>query len=212
MITVIVMTDGRMEYMRKTIAGLTQLDGPINSWIIHDDSGSPVYREWMQYEFPDYEIFSTPGRSGFAGAYHSAWKLLRQRNPEWVFSTEDDFVMDKRVPLLDMMVPLKDPRVVQMALLRQPWNDKERECGGVIQCNPESYINHGDWLSHRNFFTTNPSLMHGSMMQKYEWPLVDHSEGIFSHQLFNGTENVSGYWKGTQWCTHIGHERVGHGY
>jgi hypothetical protein len=116
------------------------------------------------------------------------------------------------------------PEIVQLALRRQPWNRTEIDAGGVVEVNPEAYVDAAgrvdgrmqQWLEHRLFWTTNPSLFQRDLLNQFEWPMVEHSEGIFTRQvLADSPINRFGYWgdrDSGEWVRHIGEHRVGTGY
>lgn len=221
MIALVVMTDGRREYIARTIpSALEQLRGPITRRIIHDDSGDPTYRAWLRSEFPSFEIVETPGRSGFSGAYASAWSFLAEHVLEpWIFSTEDDFTFNRPVDLAAMARVLEaNPHVVQLALRRQAWNETERFAGGVVEASPDAYVDVEDgddrWLEHRLFFTTNPALYRRALVDG-GWPDGKHSEGLFTHRVLRDPVARFGYWgprTDPPWVEHIGVERKGTAY
>lgn len=219
-VALLVMTDGRAECLQEAAASFGQLIGPITRRIIHDDSGDPHYRDWLRSTFPDFDILTTPSRSGFGGAYNHAWQHLARLPEPFIFSTEDDFVFTRPVDLVGMMDVLNEnPCLQQLALRRQPWNDSERAAGGIVEQHPEDYREmfdqgHRHWLEHRRCFTTNPSLLRRSLCET-GWPVVAHSEGIFSHRLFEDPDARCGFWGARdsgEWVRHIGNERVGVGY
>jgi len=222
MITLMIMTDGRGKYLEESIKSLHKLKPAFVQAVIHDDSGDPKYADWLKEQYGyRFSIYSTGQRSGFAGAYNSAWRWLRENNTnDWIFFTEDDFVYTRHVELSDMIrVMTENPQIVQMALRRQPWNDVERAAGGIVESRPETYTEKTDgenqWLEHRNFFTTNPSLIRATLIDTHDWPNESNSEGKFGISLFSGTDLVSGYWGARcsgEWCEHIGQERAGTGY
>jgi len=220
-ICVVVMTDGR-SYIQQSIESLdAELLGPISRKVIHDDSGDELHRGWLAERFPTWEIITTPGRSGFGGAYRSAWEWVAANVSErFVFSTEDDFTFNRPVDLEELAGVLdSQPNLVQLALRRQPWNDAERAAGGIVEQHPEAYADVWDacghaWLEHRLFFTTNPSLIRTGLCAA-GWPDVPQSEGIFSHRLLCDSSARFGFWGARdsgEWVTHIGAERAGTGY
>lgn len=221
MITLLVLTDGRLPYLKATLEATNKLMGPITRRIIHDDSGDSEFAEVLNKRYGEhYEIYSTGRRSGFGGAIISAWKLLQHDNNPWVFHLEDDFIIKEDVPLVEIATILdRYPHIVQMALLRQPCNEQEKEAGGFFNINPESYTEKDNgihkWVEHRNFYTTNPSLYRKTLVD-YGWPTGNSSEGKFAHKIFNSDSNlVSGYWGGIHDAprvTHIGDYRNGAGY
>ncbi len=217
-----IMTDGRGKYLEESIRSLPKLKPAFTHAVIHDDSGDPEYADWLKEQYGyRFTIYSTGQRSGFAGAYNSAWRWLRENNTnDWIFFTEDDFVYTRPVMLNSMISVMRNnPNLAQMALRRQPWNDIERAAGGIVEALPEAYTDKTDgtnnWLEHRMFFTTNPSLIRDTLIHARDWPKEDHSEGIFGTKLFRDTEMNCAYWGARdsgEWCYHIGNERAGNGY
>lgn len=221
MIGLLVMTDGRRECIARTIpSALEMLKGTISFGVIHDDSGDRDYRRWLLREFPDFEVRSTPGRSGFGGAIRSAWSYFSTvPGLTYVFHLEDDFTFNRPVDLNAMRRILNArPYLVQLALRRQPWNDEERRAGGIVEQHPDDYEQQVDgfdvWLEHRRFFTTNPSLYRRSLLD-VGWPDTAQSEGMFTHKLLADPDARFGFWGSRtsgEWVHHIGSQRVGTGY
>lgn len=222
MITIIAMTDGRAIYIQPTLeAAKEMLIGNITRRIIHDDSGDKEYGRWLNKTYGrDWEIYSTGRRSGFGGAIISAWKQLQDDDNEWVFHLEDDFVMREMIPLSEMATVMnQNPHIVQMALRRQPWNQQEKDAGGIVEMDPDSYTERNNgihtWLEHTKFFTTNPSLYRKSLTVEHPWPIGNNSEGRYGIDLFSNGYYKSAYWgekSGKPKCLHIGDFRNGDGY
>lgn len=228
-IVLLVITDGRADCLTKTLAGIDEhVSGPITRRIIHDDSADPDYRTWLATAYPDYELaWPGPSRVGFGEAIRSAWSRVAYGAEPYVCSWEDDFVPTRPVDVGAMSRLLMSRwYIAQVALLRQPWNAEEKAAGGIIERNPDAYIEHsnnfGDaWLEHRQFWTTNPSVYRQSLTRR-EWPEGAESEGRFGLDLLRyGTPEVPGdqvrfaFWgrRGDgPWVEHIGHQRVGIGY
>lgn len=221
-VVLLVMTDGRADCIERAIPSAeAALRGRITRRVVHDDSGDETYRAWLHERFPDYELIWHPaGRQGFGGAYRSAWRFLTGACESFVFSTEDDFVFNRPVRLTPMMELLDAlPYLAQLTLRRQPWNADEIAAGGIVEQHPDAYADHSccvdhAWLEHRLFFSTNPSLYRRSLCAK-GWPDVEHSEGVFTHQLLEDPDLRFGFWGARdsgEAVTHIGNERVGSGY
>lgn len=165
------------------------------------------------------EIDDSDHKLGFAGAVAEGWRQVLERGHDWCFHLEADFVFNRPVPVADMRRVLEaNPHLVQMALLRGPENPDERDAGGIIQQHPEDFklvaCDDGhQWVEHRRFFTTNPSLIPAWVMRS-GWPQVAESEGHFGLNLFASDPHLrSAFWgDGTEWVAHIGRERVGVGY
>jgi hypothetical protein len=221
-VVLLVMTDGRRDCIERTLASAAEnLHGPIRRRVIHDDSGDGEYAAWLRHRFPGFSVISDPhGRQGFGGAINSAWAKVGHGQESYVFHLEDDFVFQRPVSLEPMMTILgTHPYLVQLALRRQPWNDEERTAGGIVEQYPADYADKGccddhQWLEHRRFFTTNPSLYRRSLCD-LGWPISNESEGRFSARLAEDTDVRFGFWGARdsgEWVEHIGNERVGIGY
>lgn len=220
-VCVVVFTDGRDRLLERTLASFEeQVDGPISRIVIHDDSGDHRHASQLRGRYP-HEVIGGGRRRGFGGAIGLVWAYLARSAAErFVFHMEDDFTFNAPLDLAEMAAVLDaEPDVAQMALRRQPWNDQERAAGGVVETRPNTYTDrHTDgwpWLSHRNFFTTNPSLYRTSLCLR-GWPDGGGSEGRFSIGLFaDHPEVVCGFWgdrDSAPWVHHIGATRVGVGY
>lgn len=218
MLTLIVMTDGRRHYLEQAAATFGRLSGPIAEKVIHDDSGDPDYAAWLRERFDGWTIVTTGARSGFAGAYRSAWSWLRDNcRTDWVFSTEDDFLFERDVDTDAMASVMLLRPMAQMALLRQPWNRAEQAAGGIVEQHPDDYLDRTDgahhWLQHRRFYTTNPHLTRLRFIKTHEWPEGSESEGRFGVGLFAAEPMTTcGFWgpRGSgPWVRHIGAERAG---
>ena len=222
MITLIVMTDGRRDCLARTIDSLHRLHGPISAAVIHADGGDPDFIDHLHTTYPGWRIIDTGKRSGFAGAYRSAWAWLRQHcTTDWVFSTEDDFVLTTDVDLDELTAIMDtDARLAQLALLRQPWNHTEKAAGGIIAAHPYDFfqVSHGTrhWVTHRRFFTTNPHLVRTEFIRSHDWPDGEQSEGRFGVELFAADpRTVCGFYghrTDPPRVEHIGIQRVGTGY
>lgn len=220
MIVLLVLTDGR-PCLHDTMAHLDQLHGPITRTVIHDDTGDADYRRTLRKTYSDATVIGADRRLGFAGAYHNAWRYLATQTDEpFIFNLEDDFLLTRPVELTELAaVLIRHQHLVQLALRRQPWNEEEREAGGIVEQHPDDYteVREGArvWLEHRRFFTTNPSLYRRSLVTDRTWPNCRHSEGLFTHELLADEVLRFGFWGARdsgEWCHHIGNDRVGVGY
>lgn len=164
---------------------------------------------------------------GFAGAIQRGWNRVLESGCSYVFHLEDDFTFNAPVPVEQMIEIIegsdahgpnpKGPRIAQVALKRQPWNDEERAAGGIVELDPDSYKEcrgaGGIWTEHRKCFTTNPSVYPASICER-GWPQVPDSEGAFTHQLLADDYRFA-FLGGKNWppfCEHIGEVRAGKGY
>lgn len=207
-----------------------------------DDGFAHAYR-MVETAFPDAQhgVLRHGRRLGFGGSIKAAWRDLANESEfsdaRLVFHLEDDFTFNRDVDVSAMAWVLDHrPNLVQLALRRQPWNDEERSAGGIVECHPEAYEEHDagaisnaeyaiplsqiewsplQWLEHRLFFTTNPSLYRRDLCA-LGWPGDERfSEGKFTHRLLEDPEVRFGFWGARdsgEWCHHIGEHRVGTGY
>lgn len=217
----LVMTDGRdciHETIDSALRNLYPLSEITEMWI-HDDSASKAHTLQLIKRYPEFTVVSWESRRGFGGAIQGAWQVLREMSEaDYVFHLEDDFTFNRPVDLLGMQRLLTErPKLSQVALRRQPWNDAERAAGGVVEQWPYTYHDHADhdlaWLEHGNFFTTNPCLYRSTLMDR-TWPDGKESEGHFGMALKESGMNFA-FWGSRdsgEWVTHIGHERNGLGY
>lgn len=223
-IDLLVITDGRQDCIEQTVeSARDNLDGDITGWWMYDDSGDPQHREWLDDQFGrEFNLFWHPdGRQGFGGAIRAAWQKLRcDGTGRFVFHLEDDFVFNRPVPIDDMIEILdEDECVAQVALRRQAWNDTERAAGGVVEANPDEFVDvvHDhfvSYLEHRLFWTTNPSLYRRQLIFDVDWPTGEHSEGQFTRVLRDVGYRFAylGDRSDPPWVHHIGKERHGTGY
>lgn len=219
--TIIVHTDGRREYIEKSIASLMeQVSGNIIKRVIYDDSGDPGYKDWLEHQFGPmgFYVVGPAKRLGYTGSMAAMWKYLQERcNSEYVFAVEDDFTYEEPVDLDAMAeVLLRRPQLAQIALLRQPAYQSEIDKGGVLGWPSESFeqVRHNGsaWMEHRNFWTANPSLFRRSITVR-QWPQAKSSERVFGDQLLMDPNTRFAFWgQGQAQMTHIGAIRAGTGY
>lgn len=195
-VCLLLISDGREDYLRECLLSAAQ--------------HLPAFDQFVHVEDPDHEL-------GFAGAIQAGWD---QVDTDYVFHVEQDFVFTERVRIDRMLSELlHHPHLTQLALLRQPWNEAEREAGGIVEMDPTAFkLRKGKchpyrWLEHRKFWTTNPSLYPRWIVDR-GWPQCPDSEGHFGISLFaDYPRHVAAFWgDGTPTVEHIGRERVGTGY
>lgn len=235
MIDIVIIGDGRDEYLTHCANSLHWLRGNIKRIWLYDDTGDEQYRHHLKTKYPTWTHINGGQRQGCAGAFQQVWKQLAEHTAtkgtksEFFFFIEQDFTFFRLVDLDSMAGLLTErPYLAEVALLRQPWNSEEKRAGGIVQWHPDWYTSMSDqsgrqWLEHRNF-TTNPCLFRRSLLN-IPWPAHQpgaYSEGIFSHHIHTeGTPEVPGdqvrcaYWgpRGSgSWVKHIGYHRIGTGY
>jgi hypothetical protein len=231
MIGLIVITNGRDDYLKETIASFENMvDGDIGVRLLYDDTGDQAHVRRMVERWGD-RFHVAPSREsirvrGFGGAIGYCWDWIRGWNVSstddpvtHVFHLEDDFTFNRPVNL-DHLARILDRHryLAQLALRRQPVNEHERTAGGVVECWPDEYVEveHADhvWLEHRLFWTTNPSLYRASFCD-IGWPVSSASEQIFTGLMRQDPAVRFGYWGARdsgEWVRHIGEQRTGKGY
>lgn len=228
MIALLVLADGREEYLAATVASLrANLSGPVTERWLYAEGGDDAYRARLAEAYPEFTRIGEGPRRGFAGSIQDAWRILTERSTaDYIAHIEQDFTFNRPVDLAGLVEVLEPrPYLVQMALRRQAWNAAEGAAGGVVEEHPDWYADcHAGgraWLEQRIFFTTNPSLYRLTLCW-VGWPEPPHSEGMFTHGLLRygspevpGDQVRFGYWGSRHEAPrveHIGHERAGHGY
>lgn len=166
-------------------------------------------------------------QQGFCRATARLWeRCAADEDVDHVFWLEHDFLVERRVSLEQLAGLLDADRdLAQVALVRQAANDEERAAGGLIQSRRSAFLPRRsavpfdgvelrcDWLEHRSFFTTNPSLMRREFMRENPFPDdgVSECEGRFGIELVRCGYRF-GYWgDGHPWVSHVG-VRDGVGY
>jgi hypothetical protein len=184
---------------------------------IHEQSWESVqehvaFDERVAIDDRDHEL-------GFAGAVAEGWRLARETGCDWVFHVEADFLFASAVPIDRMLGVLqRRPYLAQLSLKRQPWNEREKAAGGIVEADAEDFAQITDvgdvWTEHRRYWTTNPSLYSVGWCAQ-PWPQESESEGKFTHRLLEDPDLRFGIW-GAKFdpplVEHIGHTRTGTGY
>lgn len=196
MVTLLIMTNGRREYLTRTLSTLGKLHGNFSRTLIHDDSGDSDYRSWLRGL--GYEL-ATTDRVGFAKAMISAWENLKKDKNEWVFHLEEDFVFMDDVYVDDMINVMKqNGHIKEMVLLRQPIGGRQVSKGGIVASHPERYEDNTDginfWMEHRVNFSCNPCVYEKSLIYEHPWPDGTYSERKYGRMLFEDLYAKCAYW------------------
>lgn len=223
-VALLFITDGRRECAGQTLECLAEMVGPLffEASIVVDDSCSEEYSSWLNTKWPwSRHLPIGKSKRGFDGAIAAGWEAVKSLDPsiEYVFHLEDDFVMVRHPRFRDMERILRlHPEIVQVALKRQPWNQAEIEAGGIVELDPDSFIQQEEdgleWYEQRKFFTTNPSLYRRALVD-LGWPRGKMSEGRFTRMVLNDPEARFAYLGqkfDEPWVLHIGNERTGTNY
>lgn len=215
--TLLIVTDGRADCLKRTIESFEQqVRGEFSFRRMADDSADPAYAAWLDANFTDFEIDHHPARLGFCGTVHKAWSDLPEC--DYVFHLEDDFIFNRPVFIQEMVNVLQhDPALAQIVLKRQPVNFAEQRAGGIVELLPDNYADKEwqgyHWLEQQMFWSTNPCL-YSYRVTRLGWPKVAACEGHFGIALRESGCKFA-FWgerSDAPWVEHIGHQRVGNGY
>lgn len=216
----LVLTNGRREWIGRTLASIEKHVAPIDRRLIVDDSGDGEYVEWLRASFPGVRV-DGHRHLGHGPAVHRALLTAAAIGAEWVFVCEDDMEFTERIDLTAMVSVMDDrPGLVQMVVRRQAWFPTELEAGGMIErFDPHAFTEHTDganhWLEHRLFYSMNPHLVRRTFLAGHPWPPRPNSEHHFSRRLFADRSLRSGLWgkrDDPPRVIHIGTDRTGTGY
>lgn len=179
---------------------------------------------------------------GFDGAIEAGWHYLAMALREaaqaglpapfdYVFHLEEDWLFLESIDLRWLAAMLAGaatpkrsalPVLAQAALKRGPVNEVERAAGGLVEQWPDEYRDAGTitpeaggvpYLTHRLFFTTNPSLYRSSLML-LGWPRCPQSERVFTSRCLQHGYHFGFYGERQHPPTveHLGAVRTGTGY
>lgn len=223
-VTVVVHTGGdpanwptRRDYLARSLTSLSgQVSGPIVQRVVYDCWADPAIRAEIERVASPLGFYVVgPERPvDFTASMQALWGYLRKRaTGDYIFQAEDDFTYDRPVDLAAMTTVLRrEPKLAQLALLRDPCYQDERETGGILGWPAPAFTFREGWYEHRQFFTLNPSLFRRSLTDR-PWPSGRHSETLFGKSLFGDRSIRAAFWgAGEQWITHIGEVRAGTGY
>lgn len=237
-ITVVVHTGGspdkwdeRSSYLRRSLASITdQVTGNIVQRVVYSDWDDDRREELVAIVEPFGFYVAGDGHHGYTASMQRLWGYIRRRAiGEFVFQTEDDFVFDREVDLDALATTLRsDPKLAQVALLRDAYYQDEKETGGILGWPEPAFtrveLNGQTRLEHRLFFTANPSLFRRSLASEIAWPSdiesrrllgrrpdqSPSSETAFGRRLFADPSTRVAFWGGgEQWVSHIGAVRAG---
>lgn len=224
----LVLTHGNSLTLDATLRSFAEYvsPAPTSALLVYDGPNDYAASRLLGLEYPpqlpfDGAIHSSGVASGFCEATGRAWRLAVSERPlpEYVFWLEHDFIFDRRVDLEALRWLLDyDPRLAQVSIMRGAANATERAAGGLVESRPDDFTlctigtTGEDYLEHRAYFTTTPSLMTRRFMAENPWmSYVDQCEGKFGLDLVERGYHFAVWGDGEPWVTHIG-ERTGFGY
>lgn len=169
-------------------------------------------------------VHDRPPLKGFCHQTRTLWadaiRVAGEMDAEYVFWLEHDFHVTRPVDLRQLAAVLDaDHGIAQMALVRNAVNATELAAGGLVASRPGEFTDEGGWLSHRSYFTTNPSLMRTAFMAEHPFgtaggkrlPQDIRCEGEYGIALREAGFRFGVWGGGEEWVRHVGH-RDGRGY
>lgn len=210
MIVAVLLTDGRCDLLRETVATLPRLH-PVDRWLLIDDTGDSTVAQHLDWTFPQFdEIVHHSQRRGLAGAVRSAWTTALEYNPDYILHCEDDLPITVDIDLSQLVAILDNhPTLAQVSLKRNPVNDVEVAAGGFVQTNPGAYWQREDYVEHQLLFTFNPSLIPSDVVELLLREDHDGLErGVTDTLLdFDFSFGIFGTIEDAPRITHTGHAR-----
>lgn len=169
------LTSGRKDYLEQSRQSWYDLvNGNIVEEVIVDTSGNSDYSAWLSKKYTNATIFSlSPDiviredwNSGIRQAYDYFYDVARSIECDYIFHTEDDYVLLERIDLENCTDILKsDKDISQVHFMRQPWSREEIDAGGVLRnCQnigfkmTEKNNSKNFWVEHRAYFSFGPSV------------------------------------------------------
>lgn len=210
--------EARSTYLRQALASLDEhIRHPWERRVIFSDWGQQPGLAEIAAEY-GFDVAGPPVRVGYTKSMQSMWRYIHGTRADHLFVTEDDFLIDRDVDIEQMSTVLEEhPHIAQMALLRGPFYEAERDPATLLGHPLDAFAQktNGDgtaWLEHSRFFTANPMLMRRSLTS-LPWPSSRHSEAVFGRQLFRRRDVRAAFWgTGEPWISHIGEVRGGADY
>lgn len=168
-VALVVVTDGRGEYLSQAIKSLREslVPWPEYRYIV-DDSGNRLYAAMLRDLYGgEFGIAHHPEREGFVATVAHAWHTAVQLpDVEFVFHAEDDFTYNEPVDLERMIEILdENPHLAQLVLKRQPVNSDEEAAGDITRVRPDLWQQHPTFTEYCWNFSTNPSLIPRHVLQ-----------------------------------------------
>lgn len=145
---------------------------------------------------------------GLAGAVREAWRLALHTDCDYLLHIEEDFTFPAGIPVAEMVkVAERSPHLAQVVLKRQPWNDTEKQAGGIIEAAPHAYRQRLGFVEHTEIFSLNPCIIPRRVLE-LGWP--DGNEAEFTIRLLDLGYRFAffGYTADPPRCIHLGNERA----
>jgi GT2 family glycosyltransferase len=186
---IIILTDGRNEYLSKTLESLDEnvifpSDADIFKIMVDDwpDGRDEKSIRKIAKKHKVNKLILNNENIGIDNSVQLAWSLIPD-DIDYVWHQENDFVYLEKVDVSKLITILFNPMIVQCALVRQPWYDDEKQSGSLMNTRPQRFrqanISGIDVVVHRDHFTHNPSLY----KRKWIEQLKNYNEYFFKDHL-----------------------------
>ncbi len=217
----LVTTNGRDEFLSRTLRRnlklLHDLDG---LRVMVDDTGTPEHGEQMIREYADLDFSvlqpDIHNRRGQPAVIEQGWRyLLHHADPhDYVFHLEDDFLLRQDIEIADLLKVLEaDVFRAQVVLMRQPWFQNEKDCGGVIparEAQGARFFQREGCVTHTDHWSFNPCVYPLDLIADYAYGQHDWAEASYGRMLSDDGYHFAYYGTPSEWpmVEHIGAYRV----
>lgn len=169
MIVTVFISDRQDLYLPGCIASYeANVEGEVDAWTVIDDRDH---------------------RLGLAGAARAGFRWAVEQDCDYALWVEEDFRFTTPIRLDELRHVLeREPKLAQIVLKRQPWSPEEAAAGGIVEKDPDDYIECGAfgrsirWTEHRRLFSLNPCLIPRHVLEM-GWP--DGNEAEFARQCLD---------------------------
>ncbi len=167
-IALIVITDGRADFLAETLAAAYEYLPPFDTRFIIDDSGNNDYANWLRANYSliagphlGYEVVHHNTRRGLAGAVQSGFDTALRTDCDYAFWLEDDMVFHRTPPVIDACAALdKNFELANMGFKRAV-TDPSEGADVLATMVERSTVHHvgPKFTTHDYIFSLNPGLI-----------------------------------------------------
>jgi glycosyltransferase involved in cell wall biosynthesis len=201
-ICLVIIGNGRLDYLHKTVAAADQYLPPVDYRIMIDDSGDPTVAAHLNCFFPTFAHIHHPENRGMAVAVNTGFQAAFHTGADYVIWLEEDMVIQSALPIQEAIdVLVQFPKVAQILFQRQPLTPQEVEAGTVVGAMAPT--NCGYWSTQTHIFSLNPCVIPRHIVE-LGWPDGNEREQT-DRLLADGWK--FGVWHG-QLVEHIGESRA----
>lgn len=231
-------THHRSEHLDNVLAAFREMvtPGPAQGllWVDGEDIDDAALTVVAAHGYQSWIFSGSSYQRGFCLTVGDVWQEACEEaerlDCDYVFWLENDFLFRRPVDLepLAQLLDANDD-LAQIAFMRNAVNPVEAAAGGLFESRRSDYepqfkvettevtglgarMRGHQWLKHRSYFTTNPSLMRRSFMEQYPFPESGrYCEGHYGLYLIEHGISFGVWGDGKPWVEHVG-VRTGKGY